>query len=154
MIGEIREVHVSCGGPSIPCNLPGEPVPEHIDWDLWLGPAPWRPFHPQLADKGFRPFRDYSGGGMTDWGCHHFDLAQWALGMDASGPVEVMPPDGKDVKWLTYRYANGTMMTHESPQAQAGCCVCRFERSGVGARDVGAVAAWAGHSLEIASRTR
>jgi len=120
VIGEIREVHVQCGGPSVPCNLPSEPVPEHIDWEMWLGPAPWRPFHSTLADKGFRPYRDYSGGGMTDWGCHHFDLAQWALGMDASGPVEVLPPDGKDVKWLTYRYANGALMTHESPQAKAG----------------------------------
>ena len=119
-IGPIREVHVSCGGPSVPCNLPGEPVPEHIDWDLWLGPAPWRPFHPALADKGFRPYRDYSGGGMTDWGCHHFDLAQWALGMDGSGPVEVTPPDGKDAKWLTYRYANGTIMTHDSPLSEQG----------------------------------
>jgi predicted dehydrogenase len=119
-IGEIREVHVHCGGPSVPCDLPGEPTPDHIDWELWLGPAPWRPFHPLLADKGFRPYRDYSGGGMTDWGCHHFDLAQWALGMDDSGPVEIIPPDGKDVRYLTYRYANGTIMMHESPQSQQG----------------------------------
>ncbi len=120
MIGEIREVHVSCGGPSVPCNLPGEPVPDHIDWEMWLGPAPWRPFHPLLADKGFRPYRDYSGGGMTDWGCHHFDIAQWALGMDDSGPVEITPPNGQDVKWLTYRYASGTIVTHESPLSQQG----------------------------------
>ncbi len=120
IIGEIREVHVSCGGPSVPCNLPGEPVPDHIDWEMWLGPAPWRPFHPVLADKGFRPYRDYSGGGMTDWGCHHFDIAQWALGMDGSGPVEITPPNGQDVKWLTYRYANGAIMTHESPLSQQG----------------------------------
>jgi predicted dehydrogenase len=85
-----------------------------------LGPAPWRPFHPTLADKGFRAYRDYSGGGMTDWGCHHFDLAQWALGMDGSGPVEVLPPNGKDIQWLTYRYANGITMMHESPQSQQG----------------------------------
>lgn len=119
-IGEIREVHVSCGGPSIPCDLPAEPVPDRIDWDLWLGPAPWRPFHSALADKGFRAYRDYSGGGMTDWGCHHFDLAQWALGMDSSGPVEILPPNGQDIRWLTYRYANGTIMTHDAPQSQQG----------------------------------
>jgi predicted dehydrogenase len=119
-IGEIREVHVECGGPSIPCNLPAEAVPEHIDWDLWLGPAPWRPFHSTLADKGFRPFREYSGGGMTDWGCHHFDLAQWALGMDASGPVEILPPDGDDIQYLTYRYANGAIVTHNAPACQGG----------------------------------
>ncbi len=120
IIGDIREVHVSCGGPSAPCSLPGQPVPDYIDWDMWLGPAPWRPFHPTLADKGFRPYRDYSGGGMTDWGCHHFDIAQWALGMDDSGPVEITPPDGKDVKYLTYRYRNGVTVIHESPRAQQG----------------------------------
>lgn len=119
-IGEIREVHVSCGGPSVPCSLPAEEVPDHIDWDLWLGPAPWRPYHSSLVDQWFRSYRDYSGGGMTDWGCHHFDLAQWALGMDHSGPVEIVPPNGKDVMWLTYRYANGVTMTHESPMSRQG----------------------------------
>jgi predicted dehydrogenase len=114
IIGQIREIHAACGGPSMPCNLPGEPVPSHIDWDLWLGPAPWRPYHSALVDKGFRPFQEYSGGGMTDWGCHHFDLAQWALGMDASGPVEIHPPDGKEFKWITFRYANGTKLFHQS----------------------------------------
>jgi predicted dehydrogenase len=49
---------------------------------------------------------------MTDWGAHHFDIAQWGLGMDESGPVEILPPDGKDVKRLTYKYANGIVMYH------------------------------------------
>lgn len=114
LIGDIREVHASCGGPPVPCELPAEPVPDHIDWDLWLGPAPWRPFNAKLVSIGFRPFRDYSGGGMTDWGCHHFDIGQWGLGMDGSGPVEIIPPDGKAYKALTYRYANGAVMIHNS----------------------------------------
>jgi predicted dehydrogenase len=120
VIGELQSVHVNCGGPSVPCNLPGEETPKHIDWELWLGPAAWRPFHPWLADKNFRPFREYSGGGMTDWGCHHFDLGQWAMGRDDSGPVEILPPDGKDIPWLTYRYADGKIMTHNSPLAEGG----------------------------------
>jgi len=49
---------------------------------------------------------------MTDWGAHHFDIAQWGLGMDHTGPVEVIPPDGKDYKHLTYKYANGVEMRH------------------------------------------
>jgi hypothetical protein len=49
---------------------------------------------------------------MTDWGAHHFDIAQWGLGMDHSGPVEVHPPDGKDYEKLTYIYANGVPVTH------------------------------------------
>jgi hypothetical protein len=48
---------------------------------------------------------------MTDWGAHHFDIAQWGIGMDRSGPVEVIPPNGSDVKNLTYKYANGIVMT-------------------------------------------
>ena len=42
-IGKVREVHVTCGPSSVPCNLPAEPVPDYLDWEMWLGPAPWRP---------------------------------------------------------------------------------------------------------------
>jgi len=51
---------------------------------------------------------------MTDWGAHHFDIAQWAVDADQSGPVEITPPDGKDVKHLTYRYANGVEVLHNA----------------------------------------
>ena len=119
-IGKITEIHATCGGPSVPCYLPAEPVPDHINWDLWLGPAPWRPYHSSLAAKEFRPYRDYSGGGMTDWGAHHFDLGQWVLGMDHSGPVEIIPPDGKEHQWLTFKYACGAVMYHNSPPSAGG----------------------------------
>ena len=49
---------------------------------------------------------------MTDWGAHHFDIAQWGMGMDGSGPVEIIPPDGKDFDTLTYKYASGVTMYH------------------------------------------
>jgi len=118
-IGKVQKAIVSVGGPSGDCNLPGQPVPEGLDWNMWLGPAPWRPYHSTLCPgnpynffPNWRSFRDYSGGGMTDWGAHHFDIAQWGLGMDESGPVEIIPPDGKDYKQLTYKYANGVVMTH------------------------------------------
>jgi predicted dehydrogenase len=78
---------------------------------MWLGQAPWRPFHPDLL--GWMAWKDYSGGEMTNWGAHMFDIAQWGLGMDESGPVEIHPPDGKDYPVLTYTYANGTVMTRE-----------------------------------------
>ena len=112
-LGEIKECWVSCGGPSGECYLPPQPIPPGLDWDMWLGPAPWRPFHETLIHGGFRNYRDYSGGGMTDWGAHHFDIAQWGLGMDGSGPVEITPPNGADVQALTYRYANGVIMYHK-----------------------------------------
>ena len=111
-VGEIRECFVACGGPSKDCYLPAEPLPKGLDWDMWLGPAPWRPYHPNLTRGGFRPFRDYSGGGMTDWGAHRFGSAMFAIGVHKEGPVEVIPPDGKDVKLLTFIFKNGLKMYH------------------------------------------
>jgi hypothetical protein len=111
-IGQIREVFVDCGGPSGPCDLPPQPVPPGLDWDLWLGPAPWRPFHDTLIHGGFRGYRDYSGGGMTDWGAHRFGAAMFGAQVHQTGPVEIIPPDGKDHKLLTYRFANGLLMYH------------------------------------------
>ena len=111
--GKVREVYVTgVGGPPGRGVLPGEPVPPGLDWDAWLGPAPWRPYNKAYHPFRWRAFHDFSGGGMTDWGAHHFDLAQWALGMDDTGPVEIIPPDGKAHKWLTYKYANGVVMYH------------------------------------------
>jgi Oxidoreductase family, C-terminal alpha/beta domain/Oxidoreductase family, NAD-binding Rossmann fold len=111
-LGEVKEVFVECGGPSGDCNLPEVAVPTGLDWEMWLGPAPWRPFHPNLIKGGFRPYRDYSGGGMTDWGAHRFGAAMFAVGLHLTGPTEVIPPDGKEHKYLTYKFANGLRMYH------------------------------------------
>lgn len=118
-IGQPKEVYVNCGGPSKPCYLGGEPVPPDVDWDMWLGPAPWAPYHPYRISGSFaingtswRSWRDYSGGGMTDWGAHKFGGAMFAVNRMEEGPVEVIPPDGKDYKWLTYRFADGMLMYH------------------------------------------
>jgi predicted dehydrogenase len=111
-IGEVKEAWVDVGGPSGPCYLPPMPTPDDVNWDLWLGPAPWRPFHESLIKGDFRPYRDYSGGGMTDWGCHAFGGSLFALGLHETGPVEIIPPDGKDVKQLTYVFANGVRIYH------------------------------------------
>lgn len=96
-----------------------QPVPPELDYDMWLGPAPWAPYHEQRCHYTFRFISDYSGGQMTNWGTHHFDIVQWALGMDESGPVEIegsgrFPESGlfdtaDDVN-LRYRYANGVEM--------------------------------------------
>jgi len=111
-IGDIKSITVNVGGPPAwSCDAPGEPEPEWLDWNMWLGPAPWRTYTSKIAPGGWMGYRDYSGGEMTNWGAHMFDTAQWAMGMDESGPVEIIPPDGKDYKVLTYKYANGTIMT-------------------------------------------
>jgi predicted dehydrogenase len=65
------------------------PVPEGFDYDFWLGPAPQAEYHEQRCHYQFRFVRDYSGGQVTNFGAHHLDIAQWALGMDESGPVTV-----------------------------------------------------------------
>ncbi len=113
-IGEVKSITVNVGGPPLwSCDAPGEPEPEWLDWNMWLGPAPWRPYTSKIAPGGWMAYRDYSGGEMTNWGAHMFDTAQWAMGADESGPVEIIPPDGKDYKVLTYKYANGTIMTRD-----------------------------------------
>lgn len=115
-LGKIEEVWVNCGGPSGECFLPEEPIPEGVDWNMWLGPAPWRPFHNSLLRGQFRPYRDYSGGGMTDWGAHRFGAAMFATGLHKTGPVEITPPNGDDVERLTYRFENGVKIYHGGTQ--------------------------------------
>ncbi|MBE3123400.1 MAG: Gfo/Idh/MocA family oxidoreductase, partial [Planctomycetes bacterium] len=108
-IGQVKEVWVGCGGPSNICALPEEPIPEGLDWDMWLGPAPYEPFN--RGRLNFRPWRDYSGGGMTDWGAHNFGGALFCCNLQNTGPVEIHPPGG-EYKQLTYKFANGILMHH------------------------------------------
>ncbi|MDR2679817.1 MAG: Gfo/Idh/MocA family oxidoreductase [Tannerella sp.] len=118
-IGEIREVKVSVGPPPVKYDLPGQPVPKTLNWEQWIGPAPMNPFNDELIfmERGgfpnWRNYREYGGGMVSDWGAHMFDIAQWALGMDDSGPIEFLPPDVKKRIPLTMRYASGVIMTHE-----------------------------------------
>lgn len=121
-IGEVKEVVVGVGGPVTykVCDLPAQPVPGWLDYDMWLGPAPWRPYNGAYIG-GWMAYRDFSGGEMTNWGAHHFDIAQWGLGMDNSGPLEIVPPDGKDVKVLTYHYASGAVLTRDPDRLAREC---------------------------------
>lgn len=119
-IGQVKQVIVDVGPPSKPCDLPEEKLEAGLDWDRWLGPAPMRPYHSILSPRGvhqhfpdWRNYREYSGGMMTDWGAHHFDIAQWGLGMDASGPVEIIPPGQPNAtRGVRFLYANGVEMIH------------------------------------------
>ncbi|HUS00079.1 MAG TPA: Gfo/Idh/MocA family oxidoreductase [Chitinophagaceae bacterium] len=122
-IGEIKSIKVNIGPPPIPYNLPGEPIPAGLDWTKWLGPNEFKPFNSELAPPitrdvypNWRNYKEFGGGMVTDWGAHMFDIAQWALDMDHSGPVEVFAPDGKEHQYLTYKYKNGVVMTHEKWQ--------------------------------------
>jgi predicted dehydrogenase len=121
-IGKVKQVIVDVGGPSKPCDLPAEEMQPGLDWDRWLGPAPKRDYNSVLSPRGvhthfpaWRNYREYSGGMMTDWGAHHFDITQALLGMDQSGPLEIIPPEdvkaGKGVKFI---YEGGIEVIHGS----------------------------------------
>src|ERR1051326_2316863 len=120
-IGKMNRVEVYVGGPGVPCDLPGEPEEPGLDWNMWLGPAPLRPYHSELSPRGvhkhfpnWRNYREYGGGMVTDWGAHHFDIAQWALGMDESGPTEIFPADKPEAKHgVRFTYANGVEVIHK-----------------------------------------
>src|SRR5262249_54843817 len=86
-------------------------VPAGLDWDVWIGPSPWRPYNPQLF-AGWRAYRDFSGGGMTDWGAHRFGAAMFACGLELDGPTDIIPPDGRENRYLTYRFSNGLTIDH------------------------------------------
>ncbi len=124
-LGEIKTVSVGVGGPAVTCDLPTEECPAGTDWNFWNGPSPERGYNQILCPKGihnhfpaFRNYREYAGGGMADMGAHHFDIAQWALGMDNSGPVKIEPPEDKATTGLKFTYANGVVMTHGG---RSGC---------------------------------
>lgn len=122
-LGTLLTVHVGVGTSSVPCDLPEEPIEPGLDWDRWLGPAPFRPYHSILSPRGvnthypdWRLYREYSGGMMTDWGAHHFDIVQWALDADASGPVEIIPPrDEKAAHGARLIYPGGVEVYHGGP---------------------------------------
>jgi predicted dehydrogenase len=91
-ISKVHTVRVNILGNNRTCEptWTPEPVPENFDYDLWLGPALWAPYHHQRCHYEFRFILDYSGGQPTNWGAHHLDIAQWGLGMDNTGPIEIM----------------------------------------------------------------
>jgi predicted dehydrogenase len=122
-IGKLRRVIVTLGK-----NVQGGPFqietpPPYLNWDLWLGQTPRVPYIKERCHYTFRWWYEYSGGQMTDWGAHHMDIAQWGIGADASGPVEIegkaeFPniPNGYNVATsfsARMRYANGVELIVE-----------------------------------------
>ncbi len=132
-LGTIRKIKVYVGRNNVnpnspapaPCNLPKMAVPAGLNWDKWLGPLPESVYYHSDLDPIITPDKDeqlwgawrwykVSGGGlMTDWGAHMFDIAQWALGKDGSGPVEVIPQGYSYYEHLTFKYDNGVIVSEE-----------------------------------------
>jgi predicted dehydrogenase len=110
-VGAVREVHVWCpsvwSGGERPRETP--PIPEGLHWDLWLGPAPERPYHPAYVPAAWRGWWDFGGGGHADMACHYIDLAYWALDLghplavEAKGPP-VHPDSAPPRLTVTYEY--------------------------------------------------
>jgi predicted dehydrogenase len=109
-LGKLKTLYASVYTPSIlSAWLPGEPTPgrDVVDWDRWLGPAPWRPYNKEYVQGKWRGYWDFdSGARLLDWGAHTVDLCQWANQADDTLPVEYEPSD----KQITARYANGVTL--------------------------------------------
>ena len=123
--GTIKSINVNVGPLPQLCNLAKEEMSEKIDWDLWLGPAPWAPYNSKRCSGSFsingsswRSFSDYSGGGMTDWGAHHFGGATFICDVRELQPEEVTYFDDQDGKYLAYRYPNGLTIYHNRPRTE------------------------------------
>ncbi len=116
-IGTIRKIviEILANNRENPIGWKTEPVPAGLDYDMWLGPAPWAPYITQRCHYSFRFIRDYAGGQLTNWGAHHLDIVQWALDKDSSGPVKIsgkgkFPTDGlfntAEEVYVEYAYEN------------------------------------------------
>ena len=110
-IGKLKEVYAyQIGGgfnPGGPPSGAGKPIPDGFDWDLYLGPAPWHPYDGNSNAHRF-------GWGDINWGQHHYDIVQWGIGGDRTGPVEIHCDGGKPV----YRYANGVVVYGSVPPGE------------------------------------
>jgi predicted dehydrogenase len=109
-LGKLHTVYASVYVPSIlTAWLPTEPTPSRdvVDWDRWLGPAPWRPYNVKYVQGQWRGYWDFdSGARLLDWGAHTVDLCQWANQADDTLPIEYEPSETQ----ITARYANGVKL--------------------------------------------
>jgi predicted dehydrogenase len=132
-IGKVKTCYASLGQFAQPTTLPEEPIPEGFDYDRWLGPTPWYPYNFKRVEGnfggGWRCFWEYGSRKNGDWGAHHFDIIQWALGMDDSGPVKFIPKGWDGTQYQTHIYADGVTVERDHPvnnQANRGNSMIQF----------------------------
>jgi len=126
-LGHVNHIKAYVGAPPQPYDLPVEPIPADLDWDKWLGPNPYIHFNSRLNPPisldpveneqywaAWRYYRGIGGGNLCDWGAHNFDQAQWALGMDHSGPVKVIPAGHEGYDHISFIYENGVVVVNEN----------------------------------------
>ena len=127
-IGQIDKIYARVGEPPKPLDLPEMPVPANLNFNQWMGPLndPKVHYHPDLCPPislepeqneklwgAWRWYQETGNGYTADWGAHMFDIAQAAIGMDGSGPVEFIPKGYKGTEYATMKYANGIVMTEQ-----------------------------------------
>lgn len=137
-IGHIEKIYARVGEPPKPLDLPEMPVPANLNFNQWMGPLndPKVHYHPDLCPPislepeeneklwgAWRWYQETGNGYTADWGAHMFDIAQAAIGMDGSGPVEFIPKGYNGTQYSTMRYANGILMSEQpyledNPNAQ------------------------------------
>jgi predicted dehydrogenase len=115
-IGKVHTVVAKLGRFGPATQFAEEPVPDYLDYDRWLGPAPWEPYNIERMkgdySGGWRRFWEYGSRKNGDWGAHHFDIIQWALGMDDSGP-DFFAPEGFEGGEQFHSYASGVKVIRD-----------------------------------------
>jgi predicted dehydrogenase len=110
-IGNVHSVYARLGSFQPGEVLPVEPIPDGFDYERWLGPTPWMPYNAERVSGsyggGWRRFWEYGARKNGDWGAHHYDIIQWALGMDASGPEFFFPKGHDESGCQGFKYGNG-----------------------------------------------
>ncbi len=118
-IGKVHTIYAQLGQFPPPATLPEQPIPEGFDYDRWLGPTPYYVYNEERVrgdyGGGWRRFWEYGSRKNGDWGAHHFDIIQWALGMDDSGPVQFIPKGYEGTQYQTHIYADGTKVLRDHP---------------------------------------
>ncbi|MBR4611079.1 MAG: Gfo/Idh/MocA family oxidoreductase [Kiritimatiellae bacterium] len=181
---DISKFHDNLGGPSHPhrffCqwddakravqDIATESAPnKDVDWDMWLGPAPWSPYSDQCAPRGVNKFYpmfwrfddNYGTGYNGDWGAHHLDIAQWGLDLDKSGPVKIVRSDapystnplhgGRRQSGMKFVFANGAVIFH-NPFSTWGTVF--YGTKGIVAVNRGKIAVWKGRGVKPNDKIR
>ena len=128
LVKNCEGAHVCPGGLKVKqwsgkANLPPMPVPENLDWDMYCGPSPLKPYVSERFGGTHRNYWDYEGGGLADMGQHHFDPVQWTFAKDHTSPVEIesyAPPAHPELcgmwGWVEMKYADGLTFTFTSKE--------------------------------------
>ncbi|NBB80029.1 MAG: Gfo/Idh/MocA family oxidoreductase [Verrucomicrobia bacterium] len=118
-IGEIREVYCGLGSFPPPILRAPEPIPGGFNYEKWLGPTPYKPYFEERVkgdySGGWRLFWEYGSRKNGDWGAHHYDIVQWALGRDHTGPTYFVPKGFEGSKHAYYEYADGIRVVRDHP---------------------------------------